>query len=131
MRLEDLQATHDAVKPLRPEYTVLWNGTRDSASGTPYLASDETPADPGAPPYVEPVAKFRSALRSAVVDTLSTRGPMTIRALTDHLHGSHEAVKQCVYNMVKGGYLVDMGKAVAPDKKFGRGQPPKLFGIAS
>lgn len=130
MRLEDLQATHDAVKPLRPEYTVLWNGTRDSASGTPYLASDETPADPGAPPYVEPVAKFRSALRSAVVDTLSTRGPMTIRALTDHLHGSHESVKQCVYNLVKLGHLAECGKETMPARKYS-GRTVKLYGVAA
>lgn len=66
MRLEDLQATHDAVKPLRPEYTVLWNGTRDSASGTPYLASrTRRRLILGAPPCVEPVAKFRLELRSA------------------------------------------------------------------
>lgn len=130
MRLEDLQATHDAVKPLRPEYTVLWNGTRDSASGTPYLASDETPAYPGAPPYVEPVAKFRSALRSAVVDTLSTRGPMTIRALTDHLHGSHESVKQCVYNLVKLGHLAECGTVTVPVRKFSA-RAVKLYGVVA
>ena len=132
MRIEDLQAQLHGDGTLRSGYVVVWNGTRDSASGTPYLDSSEVPAVADAPPRApEAVPRFKSALRCAVVELLTTHGPMTTRALTEHLHGSHDAVKQCVYNMVNGGYLVDMGKAVAPDKKFGRGQPPKLFGVAA
>lgn len=130
MRIEDLQDKLHGNGTLAGGYAVVWNGTRDSASGTPYLASDETPADPGAPPYVEPVAKFRSALRSAVVDTLSTRGPMTIRALTDHLHGSHESVKQCVYNLVKLGHLAECGTVTVPVRKFSA-RAVKLYGVAA
>ena len=149
MRVEDLQDQLHGDGTLRSGYVVVWNGTRDSASGTPYLDSSEVPAVADAahssdrptpaggrrarPPWraVEPMPRFKSALRCAVVELLTTHGPMTTRALTEHLHGSHDAVKQCVYNMVKGGYLVDMGRAVATDKKFGRGQPPKLFGVAA
>lgn len=132
MRVEDLQDQLHGDGTLRSGYVVVWNGTRDSASGTPYLDSSEVPAVADAPwRAVEPMPRFKSALRCAVVELLTTHGPMTTRALTEHLHGSHDAVKQCVYNMVKGGYLVDMGRAVATDKKFGRGQPPKLFGVAA
>lgn len=130
MRLEDLQATHDAVKPLRPEYTVLWNGTRESASGTPYLATDELPAVDGGVVFVEPLAKFRSALRCAVVESLAAHGPMTIRALTDHLHGSHESVKQCVYNLVKLGHLAECGTVTIPVRKFGA-RAVKLYGVTA
>ena len=132
MRIEDLQAQLYGAGTLAHGYVVVWNGTRDSASGTPYLDSHEVPAVADAPPREpESVPPFKSALRCAVVAALEAHGPMTIRALTDHLHGSLEAVKQCVYNMVKGGYLVEYGAAAPPVKQFGRGRPSKLFGVAS
>lgn len=132
MTLEGLQDQLHGDATLRHGYAIHWNGTRDSVSGTPYLASSEVPAVPNdAPPPFEPRPKFKSALRCAVVGSLTARGPMTIRALADHLRGSHQRVKQCVYNMVKGGYLEEHGRAPESAQKFGRGRPPKLYRVAA
>jgi hypothetical protein len=81
-------------------YTVVWNGTRSAACGTPYLAATAHQTYPtGKPAPAEPT------LRSRVIAVLEVRGPSTIREVADVLAVNVFRVNSAVANMHAAGVV--------------------------
>mgnify|MGYP000352463110 CR=1 FL=1 len=130
MRVEDLQEQMSGAGTLRHGYQVVWNGTTGSASGTPYLATDELPATPVLTETRAAIVVLRSTLRSAILAEIEARGPQTIRALAIAVRGRYESVKLAVYNMKKAGYVREQGQTTIRVDRFGD-RLVKLYGLAS
>lgn len=130
MRVEELQEQMAGAGTLRHGFAVVWNGTRASASGTPYLATDELPATPRPTATRQRLAVLRSELKSALMDEIRANGPQTIRALAGRVGGRFEAVKLAIYNLKKSGHVCERGSVTVPIPKFG-GRVVKLYGLSS
>ena len=84
MRLEELQDRIHSTGTLRNGYAVVWNGTRDSASGTKYLdAEDQVRVAPQPPPLI---AEVPQPLTVLVLDWIDTHGPATSQAIAAALN---------------------------------------------
>lgn len=130
MRVEDLQGIMSGAGTLRHGYQVVWNGTRASASGTPYLASDEIPATPRPTETRRLLAVLRSKLKASLMAEMSANGPQTIRSLSERVGGRFGAVKLAVYNLKKSGHVCECGSVTVQGRNFG-GRAVKLYGLSA
>lgn len=93
-------------------YQVVWNGTRASASGTPYLATDEVPS---APPAPRPVVRVTARIAAH----LAAQGPSTVREIAEALGESLFRINSSICNMRKLGKVVSMGHRRVVVRQFG------------
>lgn len=101
MRLEDLHGRFYGDGTLRGGYSVVWDGTTRSASGTRYLDADDQVA--AVPTKVDGSGlSLRDRVRAAFEDL----GPSTIREVTNALDAEIYKVNATVSNMRKAGELV-------------------------
>lgn len=125
MRIEDLQAQLHGDGTLRSGYVVVWNGTRDSASGTPYLDADDQVA--AVPSKVDGRGL---TLRDRVRAQFEDFGRATIREVATQIGADLFRVNATVSNMRKSGELVLVRHRRIEVPKFGA-RMVAVYGIAS
>ena len=94
-------------------YDVVWDGTRASRSGTPYLAAEQFTPEPSA---AKPIAR---GLTDGVLDWLESFGPATIRELADALGFTTSQVNSSILCLKKRGAVAVVDQRPVMVRKFG------------
>lgn len=122
MTLEELQDRMEGGT--RGAGVVLWNGTRESLSGSKYLGSDDLPA------VALPKAEAKPTLREQVAAALRDMGRATVRELADRLDADLYRVNATVSNMRGSGEIVQVAHQRRIVKAFGA-RMVAVYGLAS
>lgn len=99
------------------DYEVIWNGTRASACGSPYLAADAAPLLPA--PELKVRKPAGRALTALMLDWIESFGPSTIREIADGLEVEMFKVNASICNLKKRGAVVVVDQRRVVVRKFG------------
>lgn len=97
------------------DYEVIWNGTRASACGSPYLAAEQFTPAPGAD-QPKPIAHGISA---CVLDWLESLGPATVRELADGIGLNTFQINSAILTLKKRGLVVVVDQRRVTVRQFG------------
>lgn len=93
-------------------YTVVWNGTKDCASGTKYLGVEEPPppppmdALPPLPPMPDEPEERGATICDLVLEIVQARGPMTANEVCQAMPAVRKGtIYQTCWTMEKDGRL--------------------------
>lgn len=109
-------------------YQVVWNGTRASASGTPYLSADDAPLMVG--PELRTRKPAGRSLTAAMLDWIESFGPSTIGEIANGLEIEMFRVNASICNLKKRGAVVVVEHRRVVVRKFGA-RLVAVYGVAS